>query len=766
MLIAVLSGFVLAAFAPWIHRLAPRSSAWLLALLPLGLTGYFLGQAGAVAGGNPVRTFLPWAPSLGVNLSFSLDGLGLLFALLISGIGALVVVYAGGYLEGNPMAGRFHAYTLAFMASMLGVVLADNLLLLFVFWELTSVSSYLLIGFDHEREKARKAALQALLVTGGGGLALLAGFVMLGDVGGSMEISVLSTRGSAIRESPLYLPVLVLVLIGAFTKSAQFPFHFWLPNAMEAPTPASAYLHAATMVKAGIYLLARLSPVLGDDPAWQLPVASVGALTMLAGAWLALQQTYLKLLLAYSTVSALGALTMMLGIGTGPAVTAAIVFLPAHALYKGALFLVAGAVDHAAGEREVTRLSGLARRMPVTAAAAVTAAASMAGLPPLTGFLAKENLLGAVSAAPAFRFAATLAVVLAGAAYVAIAAVVGVRPFAGTPRPTRIEPHEAPAALWIGPSLLAFLGLLGGILPGPFVPVLSAAASATLGWDYEVYLALWHGFDPMLILSAAAVAGGIGLYAARGRLLSLRSRWGHLGARGPASWYDAGMKQLVYLARAQTRLLQSGYLRIYILTIVVATLAAAGFALLRGEGVRLGAPLSGARFYELCLAGLVLIAAGATVRSRSRLAAVASLGVVGYGIALIFILRGAPDLAMTQFIIETVTVILFVLALHHLPPYSRVSTRGSRARDAAVALLAGGLMAGFVLITAAGKRLPPISGYFAETSVPMAHGRNIVNVILVDFRGLDTLGEITVLAVAGIGAYALLKLRPGKGKNP
>ncbi len=719
-----------------------------------------------MAGGEPVRTFHPWAPSLGVNLSFALDGLGLLFALLISGIGALVVVYAGGYLEGNPQAGRFHAYILAFMASMLGVVLADNLLLLFVFWELTSVNLLPAHRVRPRSDKARKAALQALLVTGGGGLALLAGFVMLGDIGGSMEISVLSSRGASIRESPLYLPVLVLVLIGAFTKSAQFPFHFWLPNAMEAPTPASAYLHAATMVKAGIYLLARLSPVLGDDPAWQLPVASVGALTMLAGAWLALQQTYLKLLLAYSTVSALGALTMMLGIGTGPAVTAAIVFLPAHALYKGALFLVAGAVDHAAGERDVTRLSGLARRMPVTAAAAVTAAASMAGLPPLTGFLAKENLLGAVSAAPAFRFAATLAVVLAGAAYVAIAAVVGVRPFAGTPRPTRIEPHEAPAALWIGPSLLAFLGLLGGILPGPFVPVLSAAASATLGWDYEVYLALWHGFDPMLILSAAAVAGGIGLYAARGRLLSLRSRWGHLGARGPTSWYDAGMKQLVYLARAQTRLLQSGYLRIYILTIVVATLAAAGFALLRGEGVRLGAPLSGARFYELCLAGLVLIAAGATVRSRSRLAAVASLGVVGYGIALIFILRGAPDLAMTQFIIETVTVILFVLALHHLPPYSRVSTRGSRARDAAVALLAGGLMAGFVLITAAGKRLPPISGYFAETSVPMAHGRNIVNVILVDFRGLDTLGEITVLAVAGIGAYALLKLRPGKGKNP
>lgn len=766
MLFAVLSGFVLAGFAPWIHRLAPRSSAWLLALLPLGLAGYFLAHAAAVAGGEPIRTFHPWAPSLGVNLSFSLDGLSLLFALLISGIGALVVVYAGGYLEGNPHAGRFHAYILAFMASMLGVVLADNLLILFVFWELTSVTSYLLIGFDHDRDKARKAALQALLVTGGGGLALLAGFLLVGEIGGSMEISVLSHRGEALRASPLYVPALLLVLVGAFAKSAQFPFHFWLPNAMEAPSPASAYLHAATMVKAGVYLLARLSPVLGDDPAWQVPVTAVGAATMLAGAWLALQQAYFKRLLAYSTVSALGALTMMLGIGTGPAVTAAIVFLPAHALYKGALFLVAGSVDRAAGERDAARLSGLARKMPITAAAAFTAAASMAGLPPLTGFLAKENLLGAVSAAPAFRVAATLAVILTGAAYVAIAFVVGVRPFAGTLRPTRIEPREAPAALWLGPALLGFLGLLGGILPGPFVPVLSAAVSAVLGWDYEVYLALWHGFEPMLILSAAAVAGGIALCAARGRLLSLRERWEHLGALGPSGWYDSGMKQLAFLARTQTRLLQSGYLRTYLLTILIATLAAAVFALFREGGVRVGAPLSGARFYELCLAAVVLAAAAATVRSRSRLAAVACLGVVGYGIALIFILRGAPDLAMTQFIIETVTVVLFVLALHHLPPYTRISTRASRARDAVVSLLFGGLMAGFVLVATAGRRLPPISGYFAETSVPMAHGRNIVNVILVDFRALDTLGEITVLAVAGIGAYALLKLRPGKGGNP
>ncbi|MBE0569479.1 MAG: putative monovalent cation/H+ antiporter subunit A [Deltaproteobacteria bacterium] len=766
MLFAVLSGFVLAVFAVWIHRLIPRAAAWLLALLPFGLTLYFLGLAGTVAGGETLRSFHPWVPSLGVNLSFTLDGLSLLFALLISGIGALVVVYSGRYLEGHPHAGRFHAYTLMFMASMLGVVLADNLILLFVFWELTSVSSYLLIGFDHEREKARKAALQALLVTGGGGLALLAGFLLLGDIGGSLDISELSARGEALRGSPRYLPILLLVLLGAFTKSAQFPFHFWLPNAMEAPTPASAYLHAATMVKAGIYLLARLSPVLGNDPAWQIPVTAVGVLTMLAGAWLALQQTYLKLLLAYSTMSALGALTMMLGLGNGPAVAAAVVFLPAHALYKGSLFLVAGSVDHVTGERNVTRLSGLGRSMAVTAAAAMGAAASMAGLPPLLGFLAKENLLGAAWAAPAVRAAFLGAVVLAGAAYVAIAGIVGFRPFVGTARAMRTDPHEAPIALWLGPFLLALLGVLGGMLPGAYASLLSAAASAILGVKYEVRLALWHGFDPMLILSATAVAGGIGLYAVRGRLVALRARWGHLGAWGPSHWYDVGMKELVLLARRQTRLLQSGYLRTYLTIIVITTLALAGHALVRGGGVRFNAPLSGVRFYELSLAILILVAAAATVHSRSRLAAVATLGVVGYGIALLFILRGAPDLAMTQFIVETVTVVLFVLALHHLPPFSKLSTRGSRARDALVALLAGGLMTAFVLITTGGRHHPSISGYFAEMSVPMAHGRNIVNVILVDFRGLDTLGEITVLAVAGIGAYALLKLQAGRRKNP
>ena len=373
-------------------------------------------------------------PALGVNLSFTVDGLSLLFALLISGVGALVLVYAGGYLAGSPQLGRLYAFLLFFMASMLGLVLADNLLLLFVFWELTSLSSYLLIGFDHERAEARAAALQALLVTGGGSLALLAGFLLLGQVGGSLELSALLSRPGAVTAHLLYVPILLLVLAGAFTKSAQFPFHFWLPAAMAAPTPVSAYLHSATMVKAGVYLLARLSPVLGGTDFWVWLVTVTGSATMLVGAYLALRQSDLKLILAYSTVSALGVMTSLLGLGGALAVRAALAFLLGHALYKGALFLVAGALDHQTGTRDVDRLAGLARAMPITALAAGLAALSMAGIPPLFGFIAKELSYEATLHAPASAWV-TAAAVLANALLVAAAGLAGLKPFLGKALP-------------------------------------------------------------------------------------------------------------------------------------------------------------------------------------------------------------------------------------------------------------------------------------------------------------------------------------------
>jgi multicomponent Na+:H+ antiporter subunit A len=462
---AVLSGFALAGVAPFLYRVARAKASWTIAALPLGLFTFFASLAGRIAAGQPVTVSYAWVPTLDVNLSFRLDGLSLLFSLLITGIGALIVIYAGGYLAAHHHLGRFYAYLALFMASMLGLVLADNVITLFVFWELTSLSSYLLIGFDHEREAARSAALQALLVTGVGGLAMLAGLLLLGRAAGSLELSNVLGAGEAIRAHPLYLAILLLILAGAFTKSAQFPFHFWLPSAMEAPTPVSAYLHSATMVKAGVYLLARLSPVLGGTEAWIAIVTLTGAATMLVGAAKALLETDLKRILAYSTVSVLGMLTLLLGIGTPRAIEAAMVYLLAHALYKGALFLVAGAVDHETGTREATRLGGLRRAMPITAVAAAAAAVSMVGLPPLFGFIAKELLYEATWGAPDLALVITGVTVLSNTLLMAVAVVVGIQPFAGQAVSTPKKPHEAPWTLWLGPALLGGLGLIGGLFP-------------------------------------------------------------------------------------------------------------------------------------------------------------------------------------------------------------------------------------------------------------------------------------------------------------
>ncbi|HEU5462661.1 MAG TPA: proton-conducting transporter membrane subunit, partial [Candidatus Binatia bacterium] len=431
MLLIILSGFVVAIFAPWVYRFTGDARGWLFALVPAGLTIYFANFVPAISAGEVMTFSHEWSPSLGLTLSFLVDGLSLLFALLISGIGALILIYAGSYLAGHPHLGRFYAFILLFMASMLGLVLCDNLLVLFVFWELTSISSYFLIGFDHEREAARAAALQALLVTGGGSLALLAGILLLGLAGGSLEVSALLANAEVVRASNLYVPIVLLVLAGAFTKSAQVPFHFWLPGAMEAPTPVSAYLHSATMVKAGVYLLARLSPVLGGTELWLHTLSAVGAVTMVTGAYLALRQTDLKLILAYLTVSALGILILFLGIGTTQAIAAAMVFLLAHALYKGALFLVAGIVDHETGTRDVNKLGGLRSAMPITAMAAGLAALSLAALPPTLGFIGKEMLLEATLAANGAGPILTVALVLASIIFVATAGIVGVRPFFG-----------------------------------------------------------------------------------------------------------------------------------------------------------------------------------------------------------------------------------------------------------------------------------------------------------------------------------------------
>jgi len=737
-----------------------------LAILPASVLIYLLGFTRQVAAGESVIFSIDWVPRLAVRFSFFVDGLSLLFALLITGIGALILIYASGYLAGHALLGRFYFYLLLFLAAMLGVVLADNLITLFVFWELTSLSSYLLIGFDHHRDEARRAALQALLVTGSGGLALLAGLLLLGSVGGSFELSELLQRGDLVRGHALYLPLLLLVLAGAFTKSAQVPFHFWLPNAMAAPAPVSAYLHSATMVKAGIYLLARLSPVLGGTEAWHYLVSLAGAVTMLTGALLAFPQTDLKKILAYTTVSTLGTLTLLLGLHTTLAAKAAMVFLIVHSLYKGALFMIAGAVDHEAGTRELRELSGLRRFMPLTTLAATLAALAMAGLPPMLGFISKELLYEAKLEAPRAAWWITSAGVLANALMVAIAARLLLRPFFGRNTAMPQTPHEAPLTLWLGPLILTILGLIIGLAPDTTAQYfIATAVSAVRAEATEVKLALWHGLNPVLALSVFTVACGLLAYFFRRLIQRAMQPLSWLSRVGPQQWYEWFLQGLNGVAHWQTRLLQSGYLRSYLLMIILTTIGLTGYALVSRAALPFLSRLPAVQFNEWLIAAIILVAAIAVVRASSRLAAVAALGVIGFSIALLFVLYGAPDLAMTQFAIETLSVIIFVLVLYKLPRFTTFSQPGTRLRDALVALAAGGLMTLLVLAVTAAPLRSRLTGFFAENSLPAANGRNIVNVILVDFRGLDTLGEITVLAVAAIGVYALLKLRLAEKKE-
>lgn len=754
--LVLLTGLV----APLVHRgLRARSSA-VLALVPAGVAAAAAWAQVRVAGGAVDVFRAPWVPGLGIDWAFRVDGLSNLLVLLVAGVGTLVVLHAGAYLRGHPRLGRFHAFLFVFMGAMLGVVTADDLFLLFVFWELTTVSSFLLIGFEPEREGARRAAVQSLLVTGAGGLALLAGLAWLASVAGTSAISELAGQGDAVRAHPHYPWILALLLLGAFTKSAQVPFHFWLPAAMQAPTPVSAYLHSSTMVKAGVFLLARLSPTLGGTGLWLVAVGGVGALTMVTGAVLALGQDDLKRLLAASTVSVLGMLTMLLGLGTPVAARAFAVTLLAHALYKGTLFLVAGNVDHAAGTRSLARLGGLGRAMPWTAAAGAVAAVSMAGAPPLFGFLAKETAYEAALEAPAWAPLFGAATVAAGVCLVFAAARVGLAPFVGPPREVPGRPHDPSFAMRLGPTVLAAAGLAAGLLIGPAERALVAPAAAAVLQEWApTGLALWHGFTPILALSVLTVGAGAVLYRARARVLAAAAALRGAARWGPARAWDRGWDGLLALAGRQTRALQNGSLRRY-LTVTLATgLAAALLGLAAGGGV--GAPPAGPGAPPLALAAGLLVVGGSTLvlRAPTPFVAVAGLGAVGFGVALVFLLYSAPDLALTQLVVEVLTVVLLIFVLRRLPRTGAPRRAPGAALAALLAVAGGATMAALTLVAARVQLAPPVSGFFEEGSVPLAHGRNVVNVILVDFRALDTLGEITVLAVAALGVLALLAPR-------
>ncbi len=757
MILALTSAFLGALLAPLVYRWLGSLAGWGLALLPLGLTVYFASLLPTVVAGETVRHSAAWVPTLSVNFSFYLDGLSLLFALLITGIGTSIVIYTGGYLKGHPDLGKFYLILLLFMASMLGLVLADNIVTLFVMWELTSLTSYLLIGFNHTEFRSRRAATQALFVTAGGGLALLAGLILLAGMGGSWEISELLTKGEVLREHPWYLGALVLVLVGAFTKSAQFPFHFWLPNAMEAPTPVSAYLHSATMVKAGVYLLARLQPALGGTEVWSSTLMAFGLATLLTGATLTFRHTDLKRLLAYSTVAALGALVFAIGMVPLTSYYGAVgfaTFLLAHSLYKGGLFMAAGAVDHEAGTRDINQLSGLFRVMPITGVAVVLAALSLAGLPPVLGFIGKEVLyLASLQAAPVWMIGLA---VLGFAVGATLALILTVPFFRGKPP---AEVREGPPSLWLGPLVLAGLGLLVGLFPGLYNPLADAVATAVKGTATTYHLKLWPGFNLALLLSLLTVALGVGLYLLYPRLQAWMAQD---PVPGPENAYVALLRGLMGLAARAERLLQSGSLRAYLVWVFVGLSGLVGLALLQSGTLPWPSQTSAVNPAKAVLMALMLLGALLVLRLRSHLGMVVVVGIVGAGVALLFLLQNAPDLSITQFLVETLTAILIALVLLQIRNIGEVP-RG-RWLDKAVALLFGGILTLLML----GMLTEPIelhlSNFFSEKSLPEGLGRNIVNVILVDFRGLDTFGEITVVGLAGLGVYALLKRLRREGK--
>jgi multicomponent K+:H+ antiporter subunit A len=752
----------------WGGRRWRPAAAGFAGAITLGCIVLLLQQGAAVFDGQTVMNAWAWVPEIGLNLTFRLDGLSLMFALLITGIGLLIVVYAHFYLAPEDSAAKFYSLMMLFMAAMLGVVLSDNLLLLVVFWELTSLSSFLLVGYWSHRADARAGARQALAVTGGGGLAMLGGFVLLGQIAGTFELSEMAGRAAEIQASPLFLPALLLILLGCFTKSAQFPFHFWLPDAMAAPTPVSAYLHSATMVKAGVFLLMRMYPVLGGSGYFEVIVTTAGLVTVCFAAFIALFKHDLKGLLAYSTVSHLGLITFLIGLGSPLAAVAAVFHVLNHATFKAPLFMVAGIVDHETHTRDMRQLGGLWKFMPWTATLAMVAAASMAGVPLTNGFLSKEmyftEAVVGTAAAGVLAWLVPALVTLAGAFSVAYSLrLIHDTFFNGPPGDMpNMHPHEPPVGMKAPVALLAAICLAVGLLPAAlFGPMVQVAAGAMTGQPLpEYHLAIWHGFNLPLLMSAIALAAGAVLYLwlARGRWLHHieSERW--FGAFTGRSLFEGSVDRLFGVAGRLTHGLENGSLQRYVAITMGAAIVGSAVVLLGqpvGMGTRTLLPASplAVVLWLLLLVALVLI-----VREHhQRFRAVVLVGVVGLVTSLSFIGLSAPDLALTQLSVEVVSTVLLLMGLALLPATSpRESTSTRRGRDALLALAGGGGM-GWLAWLVMTRDHDSISWYFLEKSLPAGGGTNVVNVILVDFRGYDTFGEITVLGIAALGVYALMQ---------
>jgi multicomponent Na+:H+ antiporter subunit A len=721
----------------------------------------------ALGNGGSVTEVVPWVPGLGLELAFALGALQWLMVMVVAGIGVLVMVYCTWYFRSDsPGLAGFSAYFTAFVGAMLGLVLADDLLLLFVFWELTTVFSFLLIGTNPTSRASRLAAIEALVVTTLGGLVMFVGMLLLGLEAGTLRISIILAdppSGTAVTVA------ILLILVGALTKSAQVPFHFWLPGAMAAPTPVSAYLHAASMVKAGLYLVALLAPAFSGVPGWHLSLLTLGTLTMLVGGWRALRQIDIKLLLAYGTVSQLGFLMVVLSIGSRTAALAGMAMLLAHALFKATLFMVVGIVDQRSGTRDLHELSGVGRRMPVLAVTGVLAGASMAGLPPFLGFVGKESIWsgllelarGETPGVPGWAGAAVLVGLVAGSALTAGYTARWLwGTFADKPGVAPTPLREASPAFTAPPALLAGLGLVLGFSGVLLTPAVAAYADLLPARGHDEYLALWHGLGLPLLLSAVTLAGGVAVFLAREPVCRFQTRTA-LPVTAELS-YRWAMRGLDRLAIETTGAFQRGSVWVYLAVILLVVLLAPGAvmvaALLDGGTGSLQITLWDRP--SQVLVGLVMIAAAVvTVRARRRMRAVLLAGVSGYGCAMLFLLHGAPDIAMTQVLVETVSLVVFVLVLRRLPEYfTDRPLRVTRFWRMALATGFGLAVAGFLLVAGNARTATPISDTFAQMAYDFGYGRNVVNVTLVDIRAWDTFGEISVLVVAATGVASLIFL--------
>lgn len=772
--LVAIAPFVAAALTPTLHSFTKPLTGWVLSLVPAAIFVFLLTLIDPVLATGSVSARIGWVPAYGLDLSFFVDGLSLTFALTISGIGTLIIIYSGAYLSGHPNLGRFLAFLMAFMGAMLGLVLADNMLALFTFWELTAVTSFLLIGFDAVRAAARRGAIQALVITNIGGMALLVGVILVQHLTGTWELSELRDMEQGLQGHGLYGLVLACFLIAAFTKSAQFPLHFWLPNAMEAPTPVSAFLHSATMVQAGVYLLARTTPWLGHTVAWTTILCCFGAVTLLWGALGSLKQTDLKQMLAQSTIASLGLLVLLIGLGTETAIAGMVIYFVAHALYKAGLFMVVGAIDHEAGTREITALGGLSGKMPITFVAAILAGLSMFGLPPTIAFFAKEEMYLDLFS-PHWQDIAVLAVLIAGNALLAaVGALVVIKPFLGPLMPTPKKAHEAPLGLLAGPVVLGVAGIAAALMLGWFGhTVLEPAATAILNEPVKSHLT-WaiNLAKPVVWLSVGTWVLAVLAYRNAALIRTLMRRFDTALGWTADTVFDAVMFGLIRLAGAMTRVLHHGRLELYLVTVfalfalaLVVPLFALGGINVLWPTAELGdwstklvwpqlAP------YEWGVLALALVGLGAIVAAPNRLYSILALGVQGTAVALIFLLFGAPDLAFTQFMVEILSVVILALVMTRL----NLDERDHRpfedlARDGTLALVCGVGVSLLLMVVLSGNLDTRLSDFFTATSVPIAHGHNIVNVILVDYRGFDTLGEISVLMAAGISIMVLLRSR-------